>query len=418
VLGFVQAIESWQIATSGSPIDSGSAHADTDRPAFESSVELAGGWLPGSSAVSAQASAERGPEAQRGSGPWYQAHWWDRVAVAPNVRVAVQIGVAVTGAIVLGEFLSERRFYWAVIAAFITFMGANNTGEQLRKGLARVVGTVVGVLIGATLAHLVGDRTDLAIVVILVALFFGLYLVRISYAFMVIGVTIMVSQLYVQLDEFSNHLLLLRLEETALGAGIAALTVICILPLRTGRVALVAARQYLDALSAVVQSSVQQLQDPRTPSELRGLLRHLDAEYQSLTATIASMGTPYAPRDADREKFLQTATAARNYARNLAVDTVGVPAPSAPAREELSAAHAQFAESLAALSAGLQEPRRDRAGHTYVRSAFLFDQVATRMDGDYACPQQLALRDLQLIDGALAALAGLLGLGVKALETV
>jgi uncharacterized membrane protein YccC len=60
--------------------------------------------------------------------------------------------------------------------------------------------------------------------VILVALFIGFYLQRINYAFMVIAITVMVSQLYVQLGEFSNVLLLLRLEKTALGAAIGITT--------------------------------------------------------------------------------------------------------------------------------------------------------------------------------------------------
>ena len=50
---------------------------------------------------------------------------------------------------------------------------------------------------------------------ILVALFFGFYLLRVNYAFMVIAITVMVSQLYMELDEFSNSLLWLRLEGPA-----------------------------------------------------------------------------------------------------------------------------------------------------------------------------------------------------------
>jgi hypothetical protein len=74
------------------------------------------------------------------------------------------------------------------------------------------------------LAHLVGDRVGLQIAVVLISLFLGLYLFRINYAFMTIGITVMVSQLYVELDEFSNSLLVLRLEETAIGAGVAIAT--------------------------------------------------------------------------------------------------------------------------------------------------------------------------------------------------
>lgn len=73
----------------------------------------------GSSAVAGVASAGRG-----GSG------LIERVRMAPYARVAIQMGIAVGGAIVAGDALSGRRFYWAVIAAFITFMGTSTAGEQ------------------------------------------------------------------------------------------------------------------------------------------------------------------------------------------------------------------------------------------------------------------------------------------------
>jgi hypothetical protein len=115
---------------------------------FEPAVTLFGGWLPGSAQVSAVASAERGRGTSRG----------DRVRMAPYTRAAVQVGIAVGASIALGDLLSGRRFYWAVIAAFITFMGVNNSGEQARKGLYRIAGTVVGIGIGSLLATAVGHH--------------------------------------------------------------------------------------------------------------------------------------------------------------------------------------------------------------------------------------------------------------------
>ena len=139
-------------------------------------------------------------------------------------------------AIALGDLVSGRRFYWAVIAAFITFMGVNNSGEQARKGLYRIAGTVVGIGIGSLLVTAVGHHPYWSIAVILLSLFFGFYLMRINYAFMVVGITVTVSQLYVELGEFSNSLLGLRLAETAIGATVAILVVTFVLPLRTRRV--------------------------------------------------------------------------------------------------------------------------------------------------------------------------------------
>ena len=113
-------------------------HCRPDRGAeFQPPVVTFGGWLPGSAAVAGAASQERG-----GSG------LIERIRLAPYARIAIQMGVAVGGAIIAGDALSGRRFYWAVIAAFITFMGANTAGEQIRKSLFRVAGTFVGVIAG------------------------------------------------------------------------------------------------------------------------------------------------------------------------------------------------------------------------------------------------------------------------------
>ena len=175
--------------------------SDRDGRTFQPSVILFGGWLPGSALVSAAASREGSARSRS-------------MRFAPYTRSAIQIGVAVGVATFVGVQISSSRFYWAVIAAFVTFVGTNNSAEQLRKGISRVVGTVIGVGIGSLLVDAVGDSSYASVVVILAALFFGFYLMRVDYAFTVVGVTVMASQLYADLHEFSNSLLLLRLGET------------------------------------------------------------------------------------------------------------------------------------------------------------------------------------------------------------
>jgi uncharacterized membrane protein YccC len=240
---------------------------------------------------------------------------------------------------------------------------------------------------------------------------------RISYAFMVIGVTITVSQLYLQLDEFSNSLLVLRLEETAIGAAVAALTVLCVFPLHTRRVARLAARHYLQALADVVTQCVQRVADPESKVGLRAAIRQLDGSYQALVTTMRPVGIPFiATADSPHERLLQTAAASRHYARNLLIDTTADIELTAAARELLNAAGRQLADSLGELIARLQHS--DTTPRSYVRTASLFDRVSTLLDsGDYLAPPQLALRDLQLLDGAMATLAQSLGLTVRALDT-
>lgn len=422
VIGYADAQRRWREA---GEMAEARADGEAATDVLESPVVLMAGFLPGSTMVSATASEERDPAYDDRSG-WHAWHFWHHVPLTPNVRVAIQMAVAVGAAIILGDVLSGRRFYWAVIAAFVTFMGANNASEQVRKGINRVIGTVVGALVGATLAHLVGNHTYVAIAVILGAIFFGLYLMRVSYAFMVIGITVMVSQLYVQLDEFSDSLLLLRLEETALGAAVAAVTVVCVLPLRTGRVARVAAREFLTALDEVVAKAVAVLsaagdaaRDAETAGsrvaveELRAATRRLDDSYQSLVAISRFLRMPVFDRaGSQRDQFQTAATAARNYARNLLVDAPLTVTSGQVVPDTLVAAHEQFTASLRVLLGWLEA---GTATTPYVRSASLFDRIDA--DGPVGTPLQLALADLERLDGALAMMAGSLGVEVVALDT-
>ena len=400
---------------------------DNRNEEFQPQVATFGGWLPGSAFIAGAASQERG-----GNG------LIERIRLAPYARIAIQMGIAVGAAIIVGDAISGRRFYWAVIAAFITFMGANTAGEQMRKSIFRVAGTVVGVIVGSVLAHLVGDVVWLQIVVIMVSLFLGLYLFRVNYAFMTIGITVMVSQLYVELDEFSNSLLLLRLAETAVGAGVAILTVLLVLPLHVGRVARVAARQQLEALADLADRSLDRLADPASAAgsdlELRAAARRVDVAYQALVATIRPMRTPLFGSLAERVAgFLATAVAARHYTRSLLLDASTRYADlDARAINDLAAARRQLADSVGAVTAALAPAPAASGGHAdrgngdgapparqYVRSASLFERVADELpDQRLTSRPRLALRDLQLLDGALAEAARWAGVPVTDLDTV
>jgi hypothetical protein len=376
------------------------------RGAFQPSVQLFGGWLPGSAMVSNAASLEPGNRPG------------DRVRLARYSRTAIQMGIAVGAAIVLGDLLSGRRFYWAVIAAFVTFMGVNTTGEQVRKAIFRVAGTVIGIGAGSLLVPVLGHRTYWSIAVILAALFLGLYLIRINYAFMVIAITVMVSQLYAQLGEFSNSLLLLRLEETAIGAAAAIAVVMLVLPLRTRRVLRIALRDHVQAVARLAGHATDHLlgDDHDAAATLRSDARAIDAAYQALTATAQPLrrnliGT----LDEDTGRAMRLASAARNYGRNLVADTEMAGLADPATRLDIELASAALQQSLDVVAGALTGPR----DVIYTRSSALFDRAERRLEDRSAPagPAQLAIRDLKLIDGTMAQLAELLGLAITDYDT-
>ena len=83
---------------------------------FTPAVELQNGWLPGSVPVSTEASTTQG----RGL--------LDRVPMPPYIRTTIQITVAGTLAVVVGDAVSGTRLYFAVLATFPVLPD----GHQLR----------------------------------------------------------------------------------------------------------------------------------------------------------------------------------------------------------------------------------------------------------------------------------------------
>jgi hypothetical protein len=179
----------------------------------------------------------------------------------------------------------------------------------------------------------------------------------------------------------------------------------------------VAARVYLQALSDVVPHAVNRLAQVTGDPELRSALRRLDGAYQTLLATMIPYRIPLAGRpDSRRERFLQTALASRHYARNLLIDTTSEAEPSPPTRAHLDLAARQLTGSISELIGHLNDTKP--TPRVYVRAAALFDLAASQLDDShYLAPSQLALRDLQLLDGAMATLAHSFGLSVHALDT-
>jgi uncharacterized membrane protein YccC len=396
VIGFADAMSEWMAIGTTSE----------GKESFQPAVTLFAGWLPGSATVSNTASLEPGI----GIG--------GRTRLARYTRTAIQMGIAVGAATALGDVLSGHRFYWAVIAAFITFMGTSSSGEQVRKAFFRVAGTVVGIGIGSLLVDAVGHHTNWSVAVILAALFFGFYLMRVNYAFMVIGITVMVSQLYVQLDEFSNPLLLLRLEETALGAAVAVAVVMLVLPLRTRRVLGIAIRDHVQAVGRLAEQAGARLLAAEYADglTLRSDARTLDAAYQTLITTALPLRRNLSGSiNQDTSEALRLASASRHYARNLVADTstAGVLEPGL--RPDVERASNTLRHSLEIVADALTG-RRDV---TYTRSSALFDRAERRLEEHTPAisPALLAIRDLKLIDGTMARLAERMGLAITDHDT-
>src|SRR5699024_704833 len=167
-------------------------------------------------------------------------------------RQAIQVALAGGLAILVGRALSPTRYYWAVIAAFVMFSGTATRSETFLKGLNRVIGTALGLTVAVGLAEITAGHTIAIVATIILSMFCGFYLLRVSYAYMIFFVTIMVAQLYTVLHEFTPGLLILRLEETAIGAGLGFAVALLLMPLSTRDTVRSARGEVLHAVSKLL----------------------------------------------------------------------------------------------------------------------------------------------------------------------
>jgi uncharacterized membrane protein YgaE (UPF0421/DUF939 family) len=396
VISLADAMTEWAGDSAGS--------ASAVEAGFQPSVHLAGGWLHGSALVSVQASKERGPRVL------------DRVRMEPYARVAIQLTVGMAAAIAAGDALSSSRFYWAMLAVYVALIGTNHSGEQSRKAFLRVAGTVVGVVVGIGLADAVGHHTNWTIVVVLAAQFFGFYFQRVNYALFVVGLVTALSQLYVQLGDFSDSLLLTRLAETAVGVAVTVLVVAIVLPLRSGHVGRVAIRHHLAAMASLVAHASGQLLGTSNNTALRTDARALDAAHQALVATIEPLTqNPFGDLDRRAGQFVALTSTYRHYGRALVDDLGTRPVLDEAIRDDLERACQTLNASIDELVRAVDGPR-DGA---YLRSSALFDRVERHLETQAGHPHdvQLAVRDLTKIDETMAELAAVLTLGVASLDT-
>jgi uncharacterized membrane protein YccC len=197
-------------------------------------------------------------------------------------RVAIQAAIATGLAAIAGTRLSPARWYWAVIAAFVVFNRAATTGDAVVRAWQRTVGTAAGVVAGFAVVEIVRGHVRLEVALLFACIFAGFYAFRRSYLFLVVCFTALIAVFYSLLGRFTPGILLLRLEETTIGAAIAVLIAAAVLRTPTLDRAREALLRELHAMCAVLQALLRenppaQLRE-RSREHDRALLDLLDAE--------------------------------------------------------------------------------------------------------------------------------------------
>jgi uncharacterized membrane protein YccC len=353
---------------------------------YEPTTELMLGNLPGSPSVAREVPARGG-------------RWNPLTRLDMTSRQAVQAALAGGLAILLGRAVSPTRYYWAVIAAFVVFTGTATRSETFVKAVNRVVGTLAGLFAAILLAHVTAGHTGWILTVVLASMFCGFYLLRISYASMIFFVTIMLGQLYSVLHRFSDQLLVVRLEETAVGAAAGIAVALAVTPLSTRDTVRSARDNLLDALAELLEGTATWVEGGAPRPDLdrmsRGLddrARRLDLVAKPITRTFLA-GTQTRGTRHRVGLYLSTASHARALTVALRRSAGATPSRAPAACRALAEAARRLAETAPGRPApALEEPlaRADEA---------LFEEPAEIQATDPV------LRPLVHLHGALADLA-------------
>jgi Fusaric acid resistance protein-like len=336
----------------------------------------------------------------------------------PTTRAAVQVAAGSALAIAGGELLSTQRWYWAVLTCWIVFINTSSTGEILVKGYRRLLGTVLGVVAGIGLSAVVGHHTVTAFALVLLFVFAMFYTAPLSYTLMSFFVTAALGLLYTLLNTYSMAVLVLRIEETALGAACGAVAAAVILPVRTDRRTNDLLVAVLTRLAEVTDAALVQLSGG-PPADLLELARALDQALADLRASTQPLTHPITPlrtrRDTARYVVALLETCAY-HARSLAATAELLPdSPSIAADPRLGEAGHRILGNIEVIAGHVSGDRVPAPVETGPSIA------AQLRPGSYHTPRygrvtDRVLRHLQRLDEAVTGLARPLGARVRARE--
>ncbi|MGA5042396.1 FUSC family protein [Streptomyces capoamus] len=329
----------------------------------------------------------------------------------PTTRAALQVAAGSSLAMAGGELLSSQRWYWAVLTCWIVFINTASTGEILVKGYRRLLGTVLGVVAGIGLAALVGHHTWTAFALVLLFIFAMFYTAPLSYTLMSFFVTAMLGLLYTLLNTYNMSVLVLRIEETALGAACGVVAAAVVLPIRTDRRTNDLLVAVLDRLAEVTRGAVDQLSGG-AGGDLVEEARALDQALADLRAATQPLTHPITPlrtrRNTARYVVALLETCAY-HGRSLAATAELLPThPAIAADPRLRGACGRIVHNIETIAAHVTDPRSTARIRTGSSIASMLEPGTPRTPR-YGRVTDRVLRHLQRLDEAVSGLARPLG---------
>jgi len=278
-----------------------------------------------------------GPEPRRP--PSTRTGWRSDPALREAFQVTLASAIAMTG----GIFLSPDRWFWAVLTAFLIFTNTQSRGETMIRGLERALGTAGGIIAGMVLATAIHGALAPTLVLVAACVFWGFYLLTVSYGAMTFFMTVAISLVYGLIGTFTPELLILRLEETLIGAAAGMFVSLCVLPRSTRSLARQAMDRFMQALDQFVESAIA-LDGGDNPARLLVRVRQLDRAHADIRAAIGPLQSAwtFGAGQAEWRRAIMRVNAIVHAVHVLA-RRFGTTPPTPPERERLEAIRAQIA---------------------------------------------------------------------------
>lgn len=165
-----------------------------------------------------------------------------------STRMAIQMAVALGLSFLIGHLLFGHHWAWIVLTAFIVMSRNRGRLDVVYKSIQRIGGAAAGTLLALLFSVYVGGHDADTAGMMLIAVFLGVWLRPINYAWWALFVTVALALLQGFENLPPSHILLLRLTEIVVGALIGVTTAWWVLPVRSSGVL---RRRLADALQAL-----------------------------------------------------------------------------------------------------------------------------------------------------------------------
>jgi hypothetical protein len=178
-----------------------------------------------------------------------------------STRMAIQMALALALAFAIGYTVFPHHWAWVVLTAFIVNSGNRGRLDVAHKSVQRVLGAAAGTIGAGLISMHLGIDRHAMVVLMLAAVFLGVWLRPISYGWWALFITVVLALLQDFVSASAPELLWVRLEEIVVGAVIGVAVAWCVLPVRsTG----ILRRRMADALAALATALDREL-PARTP---------------------------------------------------------------------------------------------------------------------------------------------------------